>query len=286
MAVDRLAAESELVSLDGGKLIVARQFLPVLRENNLDTFDKIMAHGAGTVIRSVPGRTTMRIELAASAGRPLVAYLKRYDPAYLSPRRLLLRLLRCAEGADEAMREWRMMHVLRAHGFNTAAAIAVGQQAQFGLVTRSFVMIAEITGGVPADQYLKSLDRQRRREFLGQLAELTRRFQRAQFIHKDYYLNHIFVVARDERPELFLIDLQRVLGPGRIRPRWLLKDISGLAFSAQKAGAARTELLWLYKRCFDRQRLDARDKRYIRQIMARVARTRRHKPKYGEPASD
>jgi hypothetical protein len=278
--------ESEHVSLDSGRLLVARQFLPVLRAHNLDVFEKIMAYSAGTVVRTVPGRTTARVELPSSSDRPLTAYLKRYEPAYLSPRRLLLRLLRCAEGADEAMREWRMMHVLRSHGFNAAPPIAVGQQVQFGLVTRSFVMTAEITGGVPADQFLKGLDRPRRREFLGQLAELTHRFQRAGFIHKDYYLNHIFVVARDERTELFLIDLQRVLGPGRFRARWFLKDISGLAYSAQRAGMRRTELLWLYKRCFDRQRLDARDKRHIRQIIARVARIQRHRPRYGEPVSD
>jgi hypothetical protein len=100
-------------------LLVARRFLPVLREHNLDTFDKLMAHKSGTVIRSVPGRATVRIELPTSAGRPLVVYLKRYDRGYLSPRRLLLRRLGCPAGADEAMQEWRMMHILRAHGFNT-----------------------------------------------------------------------------------------------------------------------------------------------------------------------
>jgi hypothetical protein len=154
------------------------------------------------------------------------------------------------------------------------------------LVTASFVMTADITGGMPADRYLPTLPRPQRREFLGQLVELTRRFQRAQFIHKDYYLNHIFVVAGTEPPQLYFIDLQRVRGPGRFRARWYLKDLSGLAYSAQKAGLSRSELLWMYKLCFDRTRLDNRDKRHIRQIMARVAKIQRHRPRYGEPATD
>jgi hypothetical protein len=144
-------------------------------------------------------------------------------------------------------------------------------------------MTAEITGGVPADKYLPSLPRPQRRKFLGQLVELTQQFQRTHFIHKDYYLNHIFVVAGAETPQLYFIDLQRVRGPGRFRARWYLKDISGLAYSAQKAGASRSELLWMYKLGFDRRKLEEHDRRHIRKIMARVAKTRRHKPRFGEP---
>lgn len=268
--------------LDQGRLIVSRDYLPLLQYNGLDTFDKIMARESGTVMRSVPGRRMVRLDLKSAGGNPVSAYLKRYNPEYLTVKGLLLRRLRWPGSQDEAMHEWRMIHVLRAHGLHTAEPIAVGQVKAWGVTTRSFVMTAEIRGGVPGDEYVRSADARRRRQIIKPMAELTRRFHGQGFIHKDYYLAHIFVVNDREKPGLFLIDLQRVLGPGRFRQRWLVKDLGSLAYSAQKVGASRTDLMRFYKLYFERTRLDERDKQFIRKIVGRVNWLYKRTPKYGE----
>src|SRR5690606_11497690 len=152
------------------------------------------------------------------------AYLKRYQRRYLTTGKFLRRLFRLPGSEDEAMREWRMMHRLRAHGINTATPIAVGQCRKFGVVVRSFVMAAEIIGGMPADDSMRQFAPARRRSLALPIADFTRRFHEAGFIHKDYYLCHIFVVETGDGWELFVIDLQRVLGPGKFLRRWLLKD--------------------------------------------------------------
>src|SRR5258706_8825177 len=96
-------------TLDQGRLVVAPDYLALLRQNDLDAFDKIMALKSGKVMRSVPGRCTVRLELNSISG-PIIAYLKRYDPAYLSAKRLFLRLLRWPGSQDEALHEWQMIH--------------------------------------------------------------------------------------------------------------------------------------------------------------------------------
>jgi tRNA A-37 threonylcarbamoyl transferase component Bud32 len=159
-----------------------------------------------------------------------------------------------------------MIHTLREHGFNTATPVACGQR---GL--SSFVLTLEIPGGIAADEFFEKLDGSQRRQFIERVADLTRRFHEAGFIHKDYYLSHIFV----SRDQLYLIDLQRVLGPGKLHPRWQIKDLSQLAYTAQLAGASRTDLLRFYKRYADKM-----DWGFIRKVMARVAGLHVRGPKY------
>jgi heptose I phosphotransferase len=270
----------ECISADNGKVLANPAYLPLLEANSLATFDQVMRLGAGRVMRSVPGRRTVRIELRSASG-PVVAYLKRYDPAYLSVKRLARRLLRLPGSQDEAMHEWRMVHVLRAHGILTAIPIAAGQVKVWGVSTSSFVMTAEICGAA-GDEYVRSVDAHQRRQIIKPLADLTRRFHRQGFIHKDYYLGHIFVVPDREKPELFLIDLQRVLGPARFSERWLVKDLGSLAYSARKNGASRADLLQFYKLYSEKPRLNQSDKRFIQKIVRRVSWLYGRTPKYGE----
>lgn len=213
--------------MTGSDITIAEAFRDALRDSGLDTFEKVMAYPSQNVMRSVPGRSTIRVELAG--GR--VAYLKRYEPAYYN-------FWQRAFGAhDEARHEWTMIHKLRAAGFHTATSIAVGRQ---GL--RSFIMTEEIAGGVSADKVFAKLTGGARREFIDRVAELTRRFHGAGFIHKDYYLSHVFVAGSD----LYLIDLQRVTGPGKFADRWRVKDLSQLAYTFELAGATADELAgWL-----------------------------------------
>jgi hypothetical protein len=267
--------------LDRGRIIVADGFAELLRANGLDRFENIMAHRSPDTMRSVPGRSTVRILLERPGDTALVAYLKRYEPQYLSARAFLLRAVHWPGADDEAMLEWRMIHRLRAAGFNTAEPIAAGRRQTCGVTTRSFLLTAGITGGVSAFHYLQSATAAQRRALTAALAELTRRFHRAGFIHKDFYLHHIFVVEQPDRPAcLFLIDLQRVAGPGRFRRRWLVKDLAALAYTAQQVGVNRAGMMRFYKQCFECRRLGQRDKRLIRHILDRVGRLQRRPPRY------
>jgi hypothetical protein len=284
--VDTGLSSNPCVVLDQNQLTVHRQFLTLLQHNQLATTRQIMALNSGATMRSVPGRITVRLVLKSPDGPAITAYLKRYRPEYLTFKRLLLRLLRWPGTGDEAYREWQMIHQLRAHGIPTAEPIAYGHSKSWGITTSSFVMTAEISGGVPGDEFLRTGGAHHRRQLLAPLVELTRRFHDQGFIHKDYYLAHVFVVPQNETLNLFLIDLQRVIGPGNFRERWLIKDLGSLAYSALKVGATRSDLLRFYKQRYHRSQLQPQDKQFIRKILRRVNWLFQRTPKYGESPID
>ena len=262
----------DLVTIDNGRLSVVAEFLPALRAAGLDSMDKVMALPSQDVVRAVPGRSTVRVELP-----PWVAYLKRYEPAYLTAGDRLLRAVHWPRADDEASREWRKMFLLRERGFLTASPVALGQLRRGGVVVSSFLMQQEINGGQPADEYLQGLPGPRRRRLLPQLGALARRLREAGLIHKDLYLKHIFVVERGDDWDLYLIDLQRVLGPRRHRDRWYLKDAAALAHSTRvRARGSKTDLLRLYRGYAP----GGPDRRFVRKVWARMERLRRHPPKY------
>src|ERR1041385_9064331 len=107
--------------MTGSDFQINPEFAPLLHSLGLDSFDKLQAHPSQAVMRSVPGRATVRVQLGPHSG-----YLKRYGPEYYNMHQRLLRSLRIAR--DEARHEWNMIGTLQQHGFKTATRIAYGHQ--------------------------------------------------------------------------------------------------------------------------------------------------------------
>jgi heptose I phosphotransferase len=270
-------------TLDQGRLTVAADLLPLLRANGLDAFDKIMASAGGTVARDFPGRRTVRLELKGPAGTGQGIYLKRYEREYLPPWRRLLRRLHWPGTEDEAGREWRMLQQVSAAGLRTARAIALGQDHAGGACTRSFLMTAEIAGAIEGHAYAETLSVPQRRQFVAEVAEMARRFHGAGFVHKDFYVGHVLVAPGADGPELFLIDLQRVMRPCCWRERWIAKDLGAMAYSLFNAGATYTDLLRGFQAYGGWREWGDAEKRLARKIMRRVLALRRRQPKHGGP---
>lgn len=245
--------------------------------------EKLMALQGGFMMRSVPGRGTARFEMKSPGGGTQFVYLKRYEREYLGGRQRWLRRLGWPSAQDEALHEWNAIWSLRAAGFSTAWPIAAGQFREAGVVTRSFLLTAEIGGGIAAHDFLRRLANPARRALIVEIARLTQRFMQAGFAHRDYYLSHIFVVQSPGRAhdrELYLIDLQRVFKPRFMRERWLAKDLGALAYTAQLSGASRADLLAFYRACFETQHIRERDKPLIRRVLRRVQALHSRGPKY------
>jgi heptose I phosphotransferase len=270
----------ESKTTDQGRLTAAVEFLSLFQANGLDSFEKVMNYPGGELIRDFPGRRTVRLELPRPDGSPVAVYLKRYELAYLSACRRWLRWLGWPSAKDEAQREWEMIQRVRALGLRTATPVAVGQQKAGGMVTRSFLMTLAIAGAVEGPAFVRQLPVRERRRFLSGVAELARGVHEAGLVHKDFYLGHILVTLTASEPEMFLIDLQRVIEPCCLRTRWRVKDLGALAYSALKVPISRTDLM----RCFKTYRniitLDPNDRRLARQIMRRVAWLRTRRPKH------
>jgi hypothetical protein len=268
-----------------GQYFVQPEYEALLQANRLPNARDILSLTGGTVVRSVPGRTTRRIELKSPDGPGLIAYLKCYESTlpwqYRWPG-----LAGGRENRVEFLNEWHQILALRQLGFKTAAPIAAGWEREGNArKVRCFVMTAEIRGAVSGYDYWAKSDDSRRRALVRQVADLARRFHQAGFIHKDFYLDHIFVADQAGEPEVTLIDLQRVLGPRRFHSRWLVKDFGSLLFSLEKAGASRAGLLRLFKLYRGGRRLGVAEKIFLWRALNRAAWVHGRKPKYGEPES-
>src|SRR5262245_26185052 len=261
-------------TLDGGRLTVAAEYLPLLRAHRLDTFDRIMALNGGKTARDFPGRQTVRLEFARPTGdEPAQGiYLKRYQPQYLSLCRRWLRWWGWPAAQDEAWREWQGLQAMHELGIATPIPIAVGQQRAHGMVTRSFLITAEVRGGMEGGVYARDLTPSARRRFLERVAALVRKFHQAGWVHKDLYISHVLAVppvapARDA--DLVLIDLQRVSRPCCWRQRWVVKDLGALAYSALKSGASPRDLLRAYLEYRGKPRFEPSDRAFARRILRR-----------------
>ena len=270
--------------LDNHRVFANPAFVPLLAYSGLDAFANVMTLEGGQMMRSVPGRSTVQIELRRPGGGALVAYLKRYEAGYLKPLYKLKRLLHWPGADDEAAHEWRMLNTLRDAGFNTPTPIAFGQFKSGGIVTRSFLLTAEISGGEAAHECLRALKTKprERRAFLREVGAVSRQFHGAGFVHKDYYLSHLFV-APDAQPDgcdFYFIDLQRLARPRLLNRRWRIKDAAQLAYSAHLDGASHADLLACYLAYADRKKLQAEDRRWIRDVWKRVRGLQNRGPKY------
>ena len=270
-------------TLDEGRLTVAVEFLPLLAAGGLDSFDKIMALPGGTVARDFPGRRTVRLELKAPHGGVQGVYLKRYEPNYLSMWGRLLRLLRWPGAEDEALREWQAIQQVAAAGIRTARPIAIGQRRSRGMVTRSFLMTAEIPGAVEGHVHIESLPATERRSFLLRVAEMAQRLHEAGLVHKDFYVGHVLVTPNPSGAELFLIDLQRVVKPRLLFSRWVAKDLGALGYSMFNAGATYTDLLRTFLAYRQSAMLGEAEKCQARKVLRRIFRLRRRQPRHGGP---
>ena len=282
-------------SIDDGRMTVTVDFLPLLRANGLDSFEKVMAMTDGKVFRDFPGRRTVRLELNHDGGAQGI-FLKRYESHYLSPARKWLRRLHWPGAEDEALREWRVIHEVRSRGIPTATPVAFGQQTAGSPAMRSFLMTAEIPRAVEGIAWAEQLPAPERRRFLLRVANLGRRFHATGLVHKDFYLGHILVstlgsgsgqwakeTLGTDGPELFLIDLQRAVRPCCFHDRWVEKDLGALAYSMYNAGASWTDLLRCHLAYCGKPGLDKPEKRVVRAVLRRVAWLRTRQPRHDGP---
>ena len=300
-------AEEKPVLLDGGRLRVNEAFLPALEAAGLTSLDAIMAYRAGEPYRDVPGRLTVRAELADPAGGRLAVYIKRYSRVPWKTR--LARLLRPGEPDSFAMAEGKNIVRLQDAGIATMRIVAIGEEVSGrGGSERSCLVTQEVPDAVQADTYFEAefgpaaagRKTAAKRRLIRAIADLARRFHAARFTHRDFYLCHFLVRSSPEEKEsdpisvkkvpdtfsgLHLIDLQRVQYHRRGVPeRWIVKDLAALLFSSRPSAAThvrsrvftRTDRMRFAREYFGTRRLAAEAKRLIRRATAKADAMARH----------
>jgi heptose I phosphotransferase len=249
-------------------LTVNEGYLRILKENGLDSFDRLMNYKGGSAVKKKEIRDVVRIALG---GR--VFFLKRHRILF---RERLARFLPY-RFAEDARNEWEKMGALAEAGFLTATPVAYGENGGLALT-----LTEELYEAVRLEDFIPTLAEAgiegvlRKRQLIRRLAFIVRRFHDAGFNHQDLYLCHIF--TRPATGEIFFMDLQRVQKRNPPARRWIRKDLAQFIFSA-KGSFSSTDLVRFGHAYLGRERFDKEDKTMIKAIFSKAKRIARHDEK-------
>ncbi|MBX9788750.1 MAG: hypothetical protein K2Y37_07520 [Pirellulales bacterium] len=224
---------------DNGRLLVNRQFAPLLSRQGWTSFERMMTL-EGQIARRQGARETVRLEIENGQNdcpaAPRAFYIKRYGPPpwreYFKP---LLKFTRPIVGARV---EWDAMLTFHRLGLPTMTPVMFGQSGR-----RSFVLTEALEGYVKLTEWIdahcpsEAAAGEAYRTAIEKLAPLTRVMHEAGVHHQDYYLCHVLVPEEVGPPGLHIIDLGRARVRRRLGARWRVKDLAQLDYSADAVGA-------------------------------------------------
>ncbi|MBI5560093.1 MAG: hypothetical protein HY883_02320 [Deltaproteobacteria bacterium] len=270
----------DFVGHDG--ITVNRDFLVLLKAHNLAGFEALMNLSGGTVIKKRRERSVVRIELPGTAhpggkngGKKRCFYLKRH---YSCAARGVRRLFPSMGASEDGKNEWEKILLLREFGFPTVVPAAFGEKGK-----ESLVLTEEIYEGVRVEDYIPTLSSDimgfegvlKKRALIRKVAAFARKFHEKGFYHQDFYLGHFFI--RPESGELFILDVQRVQRMENLKERWIVKDLSQIAFSAKNTvNFSSTDLVRFGHEYLGKEKFSEGDKKAIRKILSKSRRIARH----------
>ncbi len=174
-------------------------------------------------------RERLAVDLADSDGKTKRFYIKRFHRN--TPGRLLKSVF-AGQGATspaQVERDW-ILRISR-DGITVPKVAAFAEESLDTGGSRSALVLAEM----PGESLEKWVLRQKgavSSELVDAVANVARVFHSAGYIHRDFYLSHIFLTNDSEtNPKLALIDLQRVMHKPIRFVRWRNRDLAQLDYS-------------------------------------------------------
>jgi len=199
----------------------------------------------GRVVRAVPGRQTLRFELAGQG-----YYCKLHTGVGWGE--IIKNLLYGRLPIIGARNEWLALNRLAELGVPSLEPLAYGEQGWNPARRLSFIVTRELLGTVQLDDYLRAHPRlpfAAKQQLLQTLAEMVRRIHQHGLNHRDLYLCHFLLdplalakPAVSTRPLLYLVDLHRAQMRDQVPRRWLVKDLASLYFSTLDLAVSRRDI--------------------------------------------
>lgn len=260
--------------VDTGDVTILAEARELLASVGLHSFADFMNFADGSHICHKRGRSVYRLEIGERA-----FYLKRNRFHWTEFWKSLGRFNWPPRGA---LVEWRNICAVGGAGIPTVSPVAMGECVRFGLDIASFTLTEELYDAVPLDAVLQRefgapLDasmRQKKRRLTLQVATLARRLHGSGMYHQDFYLSHFYLGRGDT---LYLIDLQRVGRQATVPPRFRVKDLGQLNYSADfTGGVSSAERMRFFLTYLGKTRLGPEDKKLARKVLAKTRRIARH----------
>ena len=190
-------------------------------------------------------------------GRKTLRFLYRGKPYFLKLHRgvgwfeVIKNLLQLRLPVVSASNEYRAVLALQRAGVYTLTIGAYARKGWNPAAIRSMIVTSELTGTLSLQDYCANWATAPpappvRLGLIRTLADSAMRMHRAGVNHRDFYLCHFHLdelSLQEPLPRCYLIDLHRAQVRGRTPPRWQVKDLAGLYFSAMDCGLKQRDLL-------------------------------------------
>lgn len=206
-----------------------------------DPFRQLQAM-EGKVYREVKGRKTLQFSLGSNS-----YFVKNHlGVGWAEIFKNLLQLRLPILGAQN---EWRAIEKLKSLGLRTMTSVGYGSRGWNPARRQSFIVTEDLVDTISLEDYCKPWRDKPpsfalKRRLICELAGFSRAMHRGGVCHRDYYLCH-FLLPKGELDgelELYVIDLHRALIKDSLATRWVVKDISGLLYSAMDIGLTQRDL--------------------------------------------
>ncbi|GJM26055.1 MAG: hypothetical protein DHS20C16_24700 [Phycisphaerae bacterium] len=174
-------------------------------------------------------RERVAVEFSDDDGTSRRFYIKRFNRD--TPKRLLNSMLGGKGSTSPARIERDWISRLREAGIPVPKVAAFAEESLKTGGSRSALVLAEVPGE-SLERWVLSQQGPASKSLIHTVADLARSFHWAGFIHRDFYLSHIFLTNDSENnPALALIDLQRVMHKPIRFERWRNRDLAQLDYS-------------------------------------------------------
>ncbi|HTF89473.1 MAG TPA: lipopolysaccharide kinase InaA family protein [Planctomycetota bacterium] len=195
------------------------------------------------------------------------------------------------EPRSPARREGENLAALRALGLCVPAPIAWCEDNDAAsapwLGSRSGARSAVAMELLPHSEHLRRcLSRSSEaqvREWIAPLARVVAQLHRANWFHRDLYLQH-FAVLDAQKHRLGLLDCGRARHARPVPMRWIVKDLAQLLHSAPAKVGTRARLRWLVSYARERGPDPGLERRSLaRAVIVKELRMRSHRPRHLDP---
>jgi heptose I phosphotransferase len=201
----------------------------------------------GTVYRDKEGRRTLRCEID---GRGY--FLKLHQGVGWSE--IFKNLVQGRPPVLGASNEYHAIRALEQLGLDTLVVAGYGRRGLNPATQLSFLITDELTDIESLEDFCARWPQQPpsfalKRKLIERVATIARQLHAAGINHRDFYLCHFLLDTRTPvdaqtitTNRLYLMDLHRAQLRAQVPPRWLIKDLGGLYYSALDIGLTRRDI--------------------------------------------
>ncbi len=208
----------QIISLDRQKLYINNQFLDILKQKDLLTFNSIFnIKDVNIAKKYLNYRYTIKVNIIIN-NITYSFFLKKY----LNFRHI--------KASTEASQEWYAMWDFLNNNIPAPIPVALGVDKDKAFVMSKAVnYTSKLSDWIAKNKTIKTI----KKGIIKDIANIVGKMHQLKLYHQDLYLCHFLCSSEKKAIPLTIIDLQRVKKDPLFKLKWQIKDLAQLFFSSK-----------------------------------------------------